>query len=198
MPTRDGRQMWSSTPRVVTFGKRFRLPDPGLGLDLDRVPAGVPVHAEMAGQRRHGGVVMGERVGRPPPPPARSTPPAAARDRAPSLNVALGHAGSRQRQIRFSQRTKVTRPKQGASCTTCTRRPWPTASTPQPGPAVLDLVGLRPPPPAGPSHPPRRRERCRPQDIEHRIGPGAPARTRTTQGGPPSGLSVRVLGRLRS
>src|SRR5215212_9601580 len=33
-----------------------------------------------------------------------------------SLNVAVVHIGSRHRQIRFSQRTSVTRPKQGASC----------------------------------------------------------------------------------
>ena len=36
------------------------------GLDLDRVPAGVPVHAEVAGQRRHRGVVVAQRVGCPP------------------------------------------------------------------------------------------------------------------------------------
>jgi len=35
-------------------------------LGLDRVPAGVPVHTEVAGQRGDGGVVEGQRVGRPP------------------------------------------------------------------------------------------------------------------------------------
>jgi hypothetical protein len=40
-----------------------------------------------------------------------------------SLDVAVGHIGSRQRQIRFNHRTTVTRAKHGASCTTWTRRP---------------------------------------------------------------------------
>jgi hypothetical protein len=35
------------------------------GFDLDRIPAGVPVHAKMPGQRRDGGVVIAKRVGRP-------------------------------------------------------------------------------------------------------------------------------------
>ena len=50
-----------------------------------------------------------------------------------SLNVPVQQPGSRQRQIRTSHRTRVTRPKHGASCSTLVRRPWPTASTPQVG-----------------------------------------------------------------
>jgi hypothetical protein len=33
-----------------------------LGFDLERVPQGVPVDVEPAGERSHGGVVVGERV----------------------------------------------------------------------------------------------------------------------------------------
>ncbi len=42
------------------------------GFDLDRIPAGVPVHSKMPSERRDGGVVIAERVGRPtrPGPPA--------------------------------------------------------------------------------------------------------------------------------
>ena len=48
----------------------------------------------------------------------------------------VAHCGSRQRQIRTSHRSSVTRPKHGASCSIRTRRPWPTASTPQVGQAA--------------------------------------------------------------
>ena len=47
------------------LGQPGRVADPGFGFDLDRVPAGVPVHPEVAGQRRDGGVVVAERIGRP-------------------------------------------------------------------------------------------------------------------------------------
>jgi hypothetical protein len=40
-----------------------------------------------------------------------------------SLNIPTGHAGSRQRQIRFSHCTKVTLSRQGASCSIRGRRP---------------------------------------------------------------------------
>jgi hypothetical protein len=36
--------------------------DAGLGFDLDRIPAGVPVHSKVPGQRCDGGVVVAERV----------------------------------------------------------------------------------------------------------------------------------------
>ena len=60
-----------------------RVTDPRLGFDLDRIPAGVPVHTQMPGQRRDGGVVVAERVGRPTAPPVPSTPSEAAPDHAP-------------------------------------------------------------------------------------------------------------------
>jgi nitronate monooxygenase len=47
-----------------------------------------------------------------------------------SLNTPIGHAGSRQRHIRFSHRTIVTRPRQGASCSIRSRRRWLAAITP--------------------------------------------------------------------
>jgi hypothetical protein len=53
-----------------------------------------------------------------------------------SLNTPIGHAGSRQRHIRFSHRTIVTRPRQGASCSIRGRRPWLAAITPHDGQPV--------------------------------------------------------------
>ena len=50
-----------------------------------------------------------------------------------SLNVATGHDGSGQRQIRLRHRTRTGVPKLGASAASCTRRPCPTATTPQLG-----------------------------------------------------------------
>ena len=48
-----------------------------------------------------------------------------------SVHVCRGHKSSPQRQIRLNQRTRTGRPKQGASCSTWTLRPWPIATTPQ-------------------------------------------------------------------
>jgi len=42
-----------------------RVGDAGFGFNLDGVPGRVPVHPEMAGQRRDGGVVIAERIDRP-------------------------------------------------------------------------------------------------------------------------------------
>jgi hypothetical protein len=58
--TRDGRTMCSSTPRVLTFCNRSGLPTRALAWTLDGVPAGVPVHAEMAGPRGQHGPRRGE------------------------------------------------------------------------------------------------------------------------------------------
>jgi hypothetical protein len=46
-------------------GQSGRVAQPPGRLSLDRVPAGVPVHPEMAGQRGDGGVVDGQRIRRP-------------------------------------------------------------------------------------------------------------------------------------
>ena len=112
-----------------------------------------------------------------------------------SLNVALGQAGSRQRQIRFSQRTNGTPAEAG--CVMRNVHPAPVADREHSAAwaAVLDLVGLHR------HHQPvllihRDGENVQVNNIEHRIGPGA--HPNHTQGGPPSGLSVGVLGRLRS
>ena len=40
-----------------------------------------------------------------------------------SVRVARGQAGSQRRQIRLNHRTRTARAKQGASCSTWTRRP---------------------------------------------------------------------------
>jgi hypothetical protein len=50
-----------------------------------------------------------------------------------SLNEPTEQAGSEQRQIRLRQGTRTGVPKHGASPASCTRRPCPTATTPQPG-----------------------------------------------------------------
>jgi hypothetical protein len=71
-----------------------RVTDPGLGFDLDRVPAGVPVHPQMPGQRRHGGVVVAERVGRPPD--------GADRQRHPRRRQVVDLAERARRALRFS------------------------------------------------------------------------------------------------
>ena len=73
----------------------------------------------------------------------------------------------------------MTRPKHGASCSTRTRRPWPTASTPHAGQPWLQLAGL------DGEHQPLPVvdldvEDVHAGNIEDRIGPGAPARTRAT------------------
>jgi hypothetical protein len=47
-------------------GQSLRIAGAGPGLELDRVPRGVPVHAQMASQRRHRRVIVGQGVGRPP------------------------------------------------------------------------------------------------------------------------------------
>lgn len=52
----------SSTPTTDTPSRRVGSGQPTHGLDLDRVPASVPVHAQVPGQGRHGGVVVLERV----------------------------------------------------------------------------------------------------------------------------------------
>ena len=52
-------------------GKAFGLSHSSLGFGLDRGPGGVPGDAEMTGQRRHSGVVVGERIGGPSDCPHR-------------------------------------------------------------------------------------------------------------------------------
>ena len=46
-------------------GQSLRIAGASLRLELDRVPCGVPVHAELAGQRRDRRVIVGQGVGRP-------------------------------------------------------------------------------------------------------------------------------------
>jgi hypothetical protein len=110
-------------------GKAFGLRDPGLGFGLDRGPGSVPGNAETTGQRRHGGVVMAERI------VAHRTARTVNTARGGaigccSVKVVVAQPGSRQRQTLLNQRTTVTRPRLGASCNTRQRRPCPTASTP--------------------------------------------------------------------
>jgi hypothetical protein len=87
-----------------------------------------------------------------------------------SLNTPIGHAGSRQRHIRFSHRTIVIRPKHGASWSIQARRPgWPP---------LPRTTGSRfrsdPTPPSRSTgrqdHPPRRARACRQQQRSHRLG----------------------------
>jgi hypothetical protein len=53
-------------PESLHTGQSVRIAGAGPGLELDRVPRGVPVHAEVPGQRRHRRVIVGQSVGRPP------------------------------------------------------------------------------------------------------------------------------------
>ncbi len=97
-------------------GQPGRGGDPGGRFGLDRVPAGVPVHLEMTGQRGHGGVIVGQRVGGPPDRPAGQL-----RSRPDQLMLlaerARSQAGSAHRKTRLRQRSTVETPKHGASAT---------------------------------------------------------------------------------
>jgi hypothetical protein len=52
-------------PKDFDAFKAGRVGQPPGRLRLDRVPAGVPVDTEVAGQRRDGGVVERQRIGGP-------------------------------------------------------------------------------------------------------------------------------------
>jgi hypothetical protein len=151
---------------------------PGLGLHLDRIPTGVPVHPEMSSERRDGGVVVAECIGRP-------------------TDRTDGQRRPRRRQIvSLAERDDWTH--------RFLAEPDPHQPAQQRDPAETRRVVQRPDPAAVPdSHHPARRaarlhltrldrqhqtllsidldvEHVHLGDIEDRIGPGAPARTRTT------------------
>ena len=111
-----------------------------------------------------------------------------------SVNVVVVQLGSRQRQTLVNQRTTVTRPRLGASCNTGQRRPCPTASTP-PWTAVLNPIRLD-----GQHEPLLIIElnfgHVHAWNVEHRIGPGAPARPRPHIQWVTVGAFVRLLGRI--
>ena len=95
----------------------------------------MPVHAEVAGQRRYGGVVVGQRRDRQPTARVVSLARGATSSWV-SENVEVGQAGSAHRQTRLRQTSTVGVPKHGASWARCSRRPCPTATTPQVGQPV--------------------------------------------------------------
>ena len=178
-PIRDGSPDVLIDPEGLHVLQPAGLADAGLGLGLDRVPAGVPVHAQDGGPaprpwcRRSASASVAHRTAR-----TVSTARGGAMSWV-SVNVPVGHAGSRQRQIRSSHRTSVTRPKHGASCSIRDRRPWPTATTPQPGQPASTLSDstVRTSRPQSSSS---TSSTCMTGNIEDRIGSGTPARTRAT------------------
>ncbi len=165
-------------PQGLHSGQPLLLPDPGLRLDLDGIPAGVPIHAEMGASADTVvsswlGASVAQATDR-----VVSTARAGARS-CSSLNVAVLHIGSRHRQIRFSQRTRVTRPKAGCVVQQMNSAAVANRDHTAAGAAVLDLVGLHG------EHQPvllvdRDGEDVHPGNVEHSVGPGAPARARTT------------------
>ena len=132
-----GRGHPRGSPHVIVRTDRLHATDPSgnldqcLGVRLDRVPTGIPRDAEVAGDRGRGGVVVPQRLDRQRHRPRLGFAHGAAKEWS-SVPVARGQAGSRHRQIRLNHRTR-TAAKHGASCSTWTRRPAPTATTPQSG-----------------------------------------------------------------
>ena len=104
----------------------------GLLLAADYLPQGVPVHPQVPGQRRNGGVVMGQRSGRPGHRPARQGGPQ--RDQ----RVGLGPRPRRAGRLGTAPHPLAPhhphrQPETGASAAATCRRPWPAAITPQDG-----------------------------------------------------------------
>ena len=159
-------------------GQAFGLRDPGLGFGLDRGPGGVPGDAEMTGQRRDGGVVMAECVGGPPDrsyrqhrPRRRDRMPLGERCRGTTRLQAPPDSGQPTHHRHSAQAGRVV---QHSAAAAVPDREHPTAGT-----AVLKLI--------------RRDGQHQPLmiidvnfghvhagNVEHRIGPGTPAHTRTT------------------
>ena len=104
-----------------------------------------------------------------PPLTWSAWPPAAGRRAA--LNVPTWPAGSEERQIRLRQRTRTRIPNQGTSAASSTRRPYPTATMPQPGQ-----------PPTSPSVP---RVRTQPLRLAVNIGDVHPGTSSRASAGRP-------------
>ena len=123
-----GRGHPRGSPDVFVHADRLHATDPSgnldecLGVRLDRAPTGVPRDAEMAAIADT--VVSSCRSASTAHATARAVSFArgAAKEWS-SVHVARGQAGSRHRQIRLNHRTRTARAKQGASCSTWTRRP---------------------------------------------------------------------------
>ena len=159
-------------------GQALRVADTDSRFDLDRVPAGVPVHAEVTGQRRDGGVVEAERVDRPTYGPDRQCHPR----RRQIMNL----TERRRRTRRLSATPDPHQPTDQGDPTEAGRvvqQPGPPAVPDREHPArwtaVLELAGL------DGQHQPSsvvdlHVENVHAGNIEDRIGPGAPARTGTT------------------
>lgn len=125
-------------PDVLVHAERdhpvepVRVLDQVAGVRLDGTPEGVPADPEPTRQRGDGGVIGAEH----PVAHATARPVSLARAGSASccsVTEPTGQPGCRHRQSRLRHRTHAGRPNAGASASSCTRRPWPSASTPQPG-----------------------------------------------------------------
>jgi len=147
------------------------------GLGLDRMPQGVPVHPQMPGQRRDGGVIVGQRIGRPPDCPAGQHRPR--RDQLVLLRPGLDRAGGLgaapdpfqpDQQHRDAEARRVRGPHAAPAV--------PGGHHPTARAAGHIGVGL------DRDHqlvvPSAHVEHMHPVAVEHRIGPDAPARVQTT------------------
>jgi hypothetical protein len=166
----DAERLDSRQPRRVT--------DASLGFDLNRVPAGMPVHPQMPSQRRNGGVVVAERVDSPAHRSDREDRPrrrlvvglterahqtrrlAAAPD--PHQPANYGNSAEARRVMQLPDPTTMA-DREHAAQRAAMLQPAGLHRKHQPRPLVdLDI------------------ENVHVGSIEDRIGPGAPARTRAT------------------
>jgi len=177
VPSRDGRQMCSSTPRVATPSSRAGSSrravaststashkvcqsTPRWRASAETVVSSWPNASVGQDTARAVSFALGATIGW------------------VSENVSCGQSGSTQRQIRLRHTTTVGTEKHGASCTRCSRRPCPVATTPQVGSRRRRPRTRRSAPAARVRGP--RPQQVHPGDVEQRIGSGAPANARTT------------------
>jgi hypothetical protein len=99
-----------------------RVGEPAGGFGLDHVPAGVPAHAEVAGQCRDRRVVEDQCVGRPLRRSGGQLRRGGTRS-CRSVNTPVQQPGSRHRHSRASHANRTGNPNTGASATTRRRRP---------------------------------------------------------------------------
>ncbi len=154
-----------------------RVIDPRGGLDLHRVPQGVPVHPQMAGQRGDSGVIVAQRIGGPADRPGGQL--------RPRLRHRVGLGERQLRAVPLDAAPDPFAPHHHRRDRAARRVVHPMLAAAVPdrdhpaGRAAADIgLGL------DRQHQPLRFadhvQHVHPGDVEQRIGPGAPAHTRTT------------------